>query len=321
MQIQCFEIDERGHLNTAEYADAIERWRAGDGPFWVDIEEADPSARGRVLAEVGLDRDFVDELLKPGHAPRVLPLDDATFFEFPTGISGDPLELKSVSIVCFDRLVVTLRASGVGESAERIGSLMSWVTLDGRSISELVCALFVGLSIELRGRSSELRQRTVTLSRRMDADPEAVELQEIIGLKNDIVDLDAVAEERAAVMETLEPIKHPTLDLVEFADQYRVALGNTVATSRRLDRLDRRAADLQSRYDAQQQEKMNRRLSRLTIISAIFLPLTLLAGIYGMNFDVMPELHWPLGYPLVMGGMVLVAVGMVWWFRVRGWMD
>lgn len=66
---------------------------------------------------------------------------------------------------------------------------------------------------------------------------------------------------------------------------------------------------------------MNRRLSRLTIISAIFLPLTLLAGIYGMNFDFMPELHHPYGYFLALGVMLLTAIGMGWWFRAKGWME
>ena len=47
---------------------------------------------------------------------------------------------------------------------------------------------------------------------------------------------------------------------------------------------------------------------------------TLVAGIYGMNFDVMPELHFPWGYYGAIGLMVLVVAGMWWWFRRNNWL-
>ena len=53
-------------------------------------------------------------------------------------------------------------------------------------------------------------------------------------------------------------------------------------------------------------------LGLLTVLSAIFMPLTLIAGIYGMNFDVMPELHWRYGYFVVLGTMAVIAGGL-WW--------
>jgi len=70
-----------------------------------------------------------------------------------------------------------------------------------------------------------------------------------------------------------------------------------------------------------QQEKTNRRLAVLTILSAIFMPLTLIAGIYGMNFDTMPELQHVFGYPAVLIFMALVAGGMYLYFKKRGWLD
>jgi magnesium transporter len=54
-------------------------------------------------------------------------------------------------------------------------------------------------------------------------------------------------------------------------------------------------------------------------MSTLFLPLTLLASIYGMNFAHMPELQSRLGYPLVLGAMVVIAAAQVWWYRRRGW--
>ena len=58
----------------------------------------------------------------------------------------------------------------------------------------------------------------------------------------------------------------------------------------------------------------------LTLVGTIFIPLTFVVGIYGMNFDYMPELRQRFGYPLVMGAMAVLALVMVVWFRVRGWL-
>lgn len=68
-----------------------------------------------------------------------------------------------------------------------------------------------------------------------------------------------------------------------------------------------------------QSHRMNEVMKTLTVISSIFLPLTFMAGIWGMNFHHMPELSWPLGYPLALGSMAAVAGGMAWYFKRRGW--
>lgn len=64
---------------------------------------------------------------------------------------------------------------------------------------------------------------------------------------------------------------------------------------------------------------MHKGLRLLTIVSAIFLPLTLIAGIYGMNFGNMPELTWTYGYPLVIAAMVALAAVLLWIFYLKGW--
>jgi magnesium transporter len=66
--------------------------------------------------------------------------------------------------------------------------------------------------------------------------------------------------------------------------------------------------------------RMNSVMKTLTIFSAIFMPLTFIAGIYGMNFDNMPELHTRTGYFWVLGSMAAIAVSMLIYFRRRGWL-
>ncbi|MCA9502094.1 MAG: magnesium/cobalt transporter CorA [Myxococcales bacterium] len=66
--------------------------------------------------------------------------------------------------------------------------------------------------------------------------------------------------------------------------------------------------------------RMNEVMKTLTIVATIFIPLTFLAGVYGMNFDHMPELHWRWGYPAAWLSMIGIGAGLVWWFRRRGWL-
>jgi magnesium transporter len=66
--------------------------------------------------------------------------------------------------------------------------------------------------------------------------------------------------------------------------------------------------------------RMNEIMKTLTVVSTIFIPLTFIAGVYGMNFQHMPELAWRLGYPLALALMLVVALALLAWFWWRGWL-
>lgn len=66
--------------------------------------------------------------------------------------------------------------------------------------------------------------------------------------------------------------------------------------------------------------KMNEVMKVLTIIATIFIPLTFIAGIYGMNFSYMPELEWKWAYPVVWAVIIVVTIGMVAFFKKRKWL-
>jgi len=65
--------------------------------------------------------------------------------------------------------------------------------------------------------------------------------------------------------------------------------------------------------------RTNEIMQVLTIIAAIFIPLTFIAGVYGMNFAIMPELQWRFGYPFALLLMVACAAGMLWYFKRKNW--
>jgi magnesium transporter len=66
--------------------------------------------------------------------------------------------------------------------------------------------------------------------------------------------------------------------------------------------------------------EQNQIIKIFSVMAVAFLPPTLVASIYGMNFEAMPELGWPYGYPLALGAMVLSALLPLWYFRRRGWL-
>lgn len=72
-------------------------------------------------------------------------------------------------------------------------------------------------------------------------------------------------------------------------------------------------------YFSAQNQKMNQVMKTLTVVSVFFMPLTFIVGIYGMNFDNMPELHWQYGYFMVLGLMFLLLLGMIYYFKKKKW--
>jgi magnesium transporter len=321
MKTTCFRIDDRGRARPAELDEIVRAPSDGDDAVWIDAESATREEATALLSGLGLAPDVIDGILERGHAARTLPIEGGIFFELPLEISGRPAELTSAGFLCRERLLVTIHGEIHAGSSWFEPDAISRLELGDGSIPVLVAALLVELSLKLRGRSLEARRLLTELADRLDIDSESVSAHEVATVKRTIFDLDAISEERSASLESLRSSDRFFRTSPESVERLGIALLNTAATSRRLDRLERRAEALQARVDAVGQEKINRRLSRLTIISAIFLPLTLIAGIYGMNFEVMPELGYRYAYPIALAGMAAVTVGLLLWFKRGGWMD
>ena len=77
---------------------------------------------------------------------------------------------------------------------------------------------------------------------------------------------------------------------------------------------------LRDLYKAHIDDKQNRIMTVLTVVTTIFMPLTLIAGWYGMNFKYMPELEWKSGYPIVIAASILIVAGSLWFFKKKKWL-
>ena len=103
--------------------------------------------------------------------------------------------------------------------------------------------------------------------------------------------------------------------------KYYSDLTNSVLTA--IEEIDHTLSTLDSLkniYFSQLSQKMNETMKVLTLVATIFIPLTFIAGIYGMNFDVMPELRHPNGYFIALGVMGGIALGMLIFFKKKKWL-
>lgn len=95
---------------------------------------------------------------------------------------------------------------------------------------------------------------------------------------------------------------------------------HTIQVAESIETLRDLLTGMQDVYLSTVNNRLNNVMKVLTIITTIFIPLSFIAGVYGMNFEFMPELHWRWAYPAVLAAMLAIAVAMLWLFRKRGWL-
>ena len=109
-------------------------------------------------------------------------------------------------------------------------------------------------------------------------------------------------------------IKKGTIRYLRDVYEHIIQVNDSIETQRDL------LASIMDLYLSGISNNMNQVMKVLTIIATIFIPLTFIAGIYGMNFDHMPELHWKYGYFGVWGLMIVIFIVMILYFKKKGWL-
>lgn len=321
MKTQCQRIEEE-HLVTVAPESVREALRTGKAPLWLDTEATGEEAFEEWLSTVGLNPVIARCCRKAGDQPRAVPTKDAIFFEFPVYTGQGLSDITSLSVLCLENLMVTIHPAPI----ESLGTLTENLRspsplLPVNTISDLVCLLLIQQSDLNLARSLQTRSRVGTLDATMDRDPGLVALEQILDEKDIVRVMDTVSEDSSIVYGVLKAIDTAELNLTGLEAFCQITLSNAESLARNVERLESRLDDLSQRYVLHVQEKTNQRLATLTVISAIFLPLTLLAGIYGMNFDNMPELHFAFSYPVILGCMAAIAFGLWTYFKRSNWFD
>jgi magnesium transporter len=140
-------------------------------------------------------------------------------------------------------------------------------------------------------------------------------------------DIHALRRDVALLRRVLGPQRR-TLDVlartgVDLTDRSRRDLSDAIDHHGRLveslDAAHQMVSTVLDTYRGAAAERMNEVMKVLTVISTIFIPLTFIAGVYGMNFKHMPELDQSWAYPAAMGLMLSIALGMIIFFKRKKW--
>ncbi len=161
-------------------------------------------------------------------------------------------------------------------------------------------------------------ERIEEIEEKVVAEPDRETLQAIYALKRSLITLRRATWPLRDVLGELERgdsprISKPTLVYLRDVHDHAIQAAETVETYREM------IAGVLDIYLSSQSSRMNEIMEVLTIIATIFIPLSFIAGIYGMNFAYMPELEHPWGYPMALASMIAVAGAMLLYFRRKGW--
>lgn len=322
MTVNCLQITEKLQLKPFPPEKAAEACRRGETKLWLDIEDL---TAGEI--ETWLERFSVSELSKrlcrEGHSRSgFYPLQTEIFLVMPFyAEEAASTEVAYVTFICIENMLVTLHDRSVMNLQNSFVLHESTAWLPDRSIAGLVSAVMIGISLTSLKRTADLRNEIAALEKRMEFTPDTVEAAEIMGKRSELLTAGAMISDQLPILNALSVTDKPFFKLKDATEYLHCALVNLQSVDGTLTWLDERINALNTAFQMNAQDKTNHRLNRLTVLSAIFMPITLLAGIWGMNFEIMPELKFILGYPIALGAMALIGVGMFFSFRKDGWFD
>jgi magnesium transporter len=300
---------------------------ARDRQVWVDVQGlGDAGAITAIGAVLGLHPLTLEDIVHVHQRPKIEEFDDYLFIVARAiRLAGDRVDTEQISLVLKDRLVVTFQEQpgdgfdpvrrrlreGKGAIRSSLADYLAYALIDTVidnyfPVLERYGDIMDRLDEEvLEAPTRQTATAIHATKRELRAFRRAVwPLREVIG---------ALGRDG---LERISPSVRPAL---RDCHDHVVQVADFVETSRE------RVADLVDLYIASVSEKTNQVMKVLTIIATIFIPLTFLAGLYGMNFDPsvspfnMPELKWRYGYPAFWVVLVAVLVTMLLFFRRKGW--
>uniref|UniRef100_A0A7S1Z2Y9 Magnesium transporter n=1 Tax=Ditylum brightwellii TaxID=49249 RepID=A0A7S1Z2Y9_9STRA len=330
MKIRSHGVRSNGTLYNCSSKDALVGSKKGKEHFWIDIDadERDTVELKEWLSGLNLPRFFLSIIAERSEtwASQVVAMKKASIiimrFLPQNEVTDEVTHLAALSL---PNLLVTFTSVPRGEAGELYSAIHDYMHSDERLPSTTASGVLIAwirFHMDRTSRSVRLlRSHILKVDEVMDRNMSAVSIDAIIEAKEQLLRLWSVAEEQSECLEALAGADADTdgLDFKDLKGSLSVLLATAAATERTALRLEKQICDLRQRYEGHQQERTNRRLAVLTVISAIFLPLTLFSGIWGMNFEYMPELSARDGYFIALSVMASVACLMLVCFWKTGW--
>mmetsp|Transcript_22628 Transcript_22628/g.40816 ORF Transcript_22628/g.40816 Transcript_22628/m.40816 type:complete len:434 (-) Transcript_22628:185-1486(-) len=307
--------------------------------YWIDIETPQRSTDElyEFLKQLRLPPFFVSILSEPFNwTSEVVALKQvalAIFQILPTN-PNENVEITHVALLSMPRLLVTFHTFSSqnedGANAVDKGLLYrlvsQYVKQRGRvpepSNSGMLLA-WLQFHVRRTARAlRELRLAAVEMDRAMDRDHIGnFDFEQLVETKNCLLRVRSVAEEQHGTIEAIAVAEEGTegLDFGNCRGALSMLRANASSNERLSSRVDKHLNELRERVMSHREDTLNQRLALLTILSAIFMPLTLLSGIWGMNFENMPELEYEHSYQIALFGMFALALCLVYSFHIAGW--
>ena len=320
MTIQAHRISDDLQLVRLSLGAIEQATRTPGQVVWVDVESTsrDEILRALDMLQVtGMSRRLV---LEQGERPGVVPLKQELLLSLPVLTKGQFVPTADVlTVLCRENVLLTIHEDPLWPEQGR-----NWVGapdwLPARSTTALVAAAMIGLSQFTMRRTAELRRAILDIEARMERSPESVRAGDLVALRPDLALLGAVVADQQPALQALTGIDRPYFKLGDAQDYMHCALANVNACERAAAGLEERLVALRAAFQMHAQDKMNRRLNTMTVLSGIFMPITLLAGIWGMNFENMPELKTQYGYFIVVGIIAVLCTVLYVRFKRARWL-
>jgi len=297
---------------------------AGEGVTWINVFGIHDVTYIAALGDrFGIHPLTQEDIVNTAQRPKTEEFDNYIFVVLKMLTYNDlhkEIEIETVSIVLGDGFVISFqeREGDVFSPArERIRTAKGRVRKLGADylayvlMDAVVDAYFVAL--ERIGDHIEVIEDEIVMA------PEPGHMQELHRLKREILYLRKsvwpLREEISALLKTDSPfIKEGTRVYLRDVYDHTIRVIDMVETSRDI------LSSMHDTYLSSVSNRMNEVMKMLTIIATIFIPLTFIVGVYGMNFEHMPELHWKWSYFGVLGFMATLTTGMLVYFRKKGWL-
>lgn len=323
MNIDCYQLSEGAFITSADWTgwDSIRQDKDLTQPYWIVVEDFTTAKLAETLKFLNLHPLIMEDCLSSDHSTLVDRYSDAVYIEFPTNANHEYGEVAYLSIICLPDLIVTISRGHVTNLSDFVVSLQKDTRLKTGNIANLLYLLIDYFIDKTITQSLVYRQQLNLLEKRVIHEPDDIDPNILTDLKRQLTQLDSICEDQLYCVKSLVLHDHTVIKTAGQGAYFNDLVSDAEHALRSIARLNGRGKDLQDTFTLLHHEASEKRLRVLTIISAIFLPLTFITGFFGMNFVDMGVLKWKEGLPIAVAFMVISSLGLLWFFNSRGWFD